>query len=56
MYRKVDVASLINATHALNELFRNSKPHVKAFRRLGLATVSNTPILKRAFMKYAMGI
>jgi len=56
MYRKVDVASLINATHVLNELFRNSKPHIKAFRRLGLATVSNTPILKRAFMKYAMGI
>jgi 2-octaprenyl-6-methoxyphenol hydroxylase len=54
--RKVDVLTLINATHGLNELFRNSKPHMKAFRRLGLSMVSNTPTLKRAFMKYAMGI
>ena len=54
--RKVDVVSLINATHILNELFRNSKPYIKAFRRLGLVAVSNTPLLKRAFMKYAMGI
>ena len=56
LYRKVDVTSLINATHILNELFRNSKPFTKAFRRLGLATVSNTTSLKRAFMKYAMGV
>ena len=55
-YRKVDVVSLINATHALNEFFRNSKPYIKTFRRLGLSTVSKTPFLKRAFMKYAMGI
>ena len=54
--RKLDVVSLINATHALNELFRNSKPYIKTIRRLGLSTVSNAPFLKRAFMKYAMGI
>ena len=54
--RKLDVLSLINTTHALNELFRNSKPYIKTIRRLGLSTVSNAPFLKRAFMKYAMGI
>ena len=40
----------------LNELYRNSKPYIKSIRRLGLSTVSNAPFLKRAFMKYAMGI
>ena len=54
--RKVDILALINATHGLNELFINSRPYVKAFRRLGLSLVDNTPILKRAFMKYAMGV
>mgnify|MGYP001255724137 CR=1 FL=1 len=54
--RKVDILTLINSTHGLNELFRNSKPHIKTFRRLGLSIVSNTPYLKRAFMKYAMGV
>ena len=54
--RKIDIITLINATHGLNELFRNSTPYVKAFRRLGLSAVNKTPFLKRAFMKYAMGV
>ena len=54
--RKIDIITLVNATHGLNELFRNSTPYVKAFRRLGLSAVNKTPFLKRAFMKYAMGV
>ena len=54
--RKIDIITLINATHGLNELFRNSTPYVKAFRRLGLSAVNKTPFLKRFFMKYAMGV
>ena len=54
--RTIDVIGLINATHGLNELFRNSKPHVKLFRRAGLSLVDKSPIIKKAFMKYAMGI
>ena len=54
--RKIDIITLINATHGLNELFRNSTPYVKAFRRLGLSAVNKSPFLKRAFMKYAMGV
>ena len=54
--RKIDVLGLINATHGLNELFRNSKPHVKLFRRAGLSLIDKSPIIKKAFMKYAMGI
>ena len=54
--RKIDIMTLINATHGLNELFRNSTPYIKAFRRLGLSAVNKTPFLKRAFMKYAMGL
>ena len=54
--RKIDVLGLINATHGLNELFRNSKPYAKLFRRTGLSLVDKSPIIKKAFMKYAMGI
>ena len=54
--RKVDILSLINATHGLNELFRDSRAPVKFFRRIGLFAVEKSPTLKKAFMKYAMGI
>ena len=54
--RKVDILSLINVTHSLNELFRDSRSSIKFFRRMGLFAVDKSPIVKKAFMKYAMGI
>ena len=54
--RKVDILSLINVTHSLNELFRDSRSSIKFFRRIGLFAVETSPIIKKAFMKYAMGI
>jgi 2-octaprenyl-6-methoxyphenol hydroxylase len=54
--RKVDVLSLISATHSLNALFRNSSTPVKFIRRVGLFAVEKSPAIKKAFMKYAMGI
>jgi len=54
--RKLDIFSLINATHGLNELFRNTKPYVKFLRRSGLFAVDKSLLVKKAFMKYAMGI
>ena len=54
--RKVDVLSLISATHSLNALFRNTSIPVKFIRRVGLFAVEKSPAVKKAFMKYAMGI
>ena len=54
--RKLDVLSLINATHSLNALFRDSRGPVKFLRRFGLFAVEKSPTIKKAFMKYAMGI
>jgi 2-octaprenyl-6-methoxyphenol hydroxylase len=54
--RKIDILSLITATHGLNELFRDSREPVKFFRRIGLFVIEKSPTLKKAFMKYAMGI
>ena len=54
--RKIDILSLITATHGLNELFRDSREPVKFFRRIGLFVTEKSPTLKKAFMKYAMGI
>jgi len=54
--RKLDILSLINATHGLNQLFRDSRASVKLFRRIGLFAIEKSPTMKKAFMKYAMGI
>ena len=54
--RRLDVLSLIKATHGLNQLFRDSRAPVKFFRRIGLFAVERSPTIKKAFMKYAMGI
>ena len=54
--RKVDIESLVKATHNLNQLFRTTNPSIKLVRRLGLLAVQKSNYTKRAFMKYAMGI
>jgi len=54
--RKIDILSLISATHSLNELFRDSRTSIKFIRRIGLFAVEKSPTIKKIFMKYAMGI
>ena len=54
--RKADILSLVSATHSLNQLFRDSRTSVKFIRRIGLFMVEKSPTIKKAFMKYAMGI
>ena len=54
--RIFDINSLVNATHFLNQLFRYKNSNVKFIRRTGLSAVQKSTIIKRFFMKYAMGI
>ena len=54
--RTLDINSLVRSTHILNKLFENNGLSVKFFRRLGLSAVSRSKIIKKIFMKYAMGI
>ena len=40
----------------LNRLFSNGSGTISMLRRAGLAAVSSTPVLRRAFMRRAMGL
>jgi 2-octaprenyl-6-methoxyphenol hydroxylase len=54
-WRRFDTLSLIAATDGLNRLFQTSFPPLKLVRDLGLAVVNELPMLKRLFMRHAMG-
>tara|TARA_B100000686_G_scaffold338737_1_gene411699 strand:+ start:2807 stop:3964 length:1158 start_codon:yes stop_codon:yes gene_type:complete len=54
--RMLDVNSLVRATHALNKLFENKSFPIKILRRTGLSMVEKSNLMKKYFMKYAMGI
>ena len=54
--RIFDVRSLVNATHTLNKLFESKSSSLKIFRRTGLSIVEKSNLMKKIFMKYAMGI
>ena len=54
--RKLDVNSLVRATHKLNKLFESKSSSIKLFRRAGLSIVEKSDVIKKIFMKYAMGI
>jgi len=47
---------MLGATHALEKLFGNSFPPLRAARRLGIAAVDRIGPLKRAFARQAMGL
>ncbi|BBK39872.1 2-octaprenyl-3-methyl-6-methoxy-1,4-benzoquinol hydroxylase [Allostella sp. ATCC 35155] len=55
-WRRADTAALGIVTDALNRLFSNDRPPLRAARRLGLAAVERLPPLKRLFMRHAMGV
>ena len=54
--RLLDINSLVRATHILNKLFENKNPSIKLFRRAGLSVVEKSTLMKKLFMRYAMGI
>jgi 2-octaprenyl-6-methoxyphenol hydroxylase len=53
--RKFDNISMLAITDLLTRLFSNDIPPIKYARRIGLATVNKLPILKKFFIKHAMG-
>ncbi|MCC7276443.1 MAG: UbiH/UbiF/VisC/COQ6 family ubiquinone biosynthesis hydroxylase [Alphaproteobacteria bacterium] len=54
--RHLDTVMLAATTDALNRLFSNDLPPLRAARRVGLAAVDRLPALKRFFMRHAMGV
>ena len=44
------------ATDVLDRLFSNNNPIIRFARDLGIAGVHRIPPLRRAFVKYAMGL
>ncbi len=55
-WRRVDNLALLAATDALNRLFSNDIPPLRALRDLGLAAVNEVAPLRRFFMRHAMGV
>jgi len=54
--RKFDNISMLTATDLLNRLFSNNILAMQIARDIGLWTVARIPIVKKLFMKHAMGI
>ena len=55
-WRRFDNTLMLAATDGLNRLFSNDIRPLKQLRDAGLAAVGRVPVLKRAFMRNAMGI
>ena len=55
-WRRFDSVSLIVVTDGLNRLFSNNSEPVRLIRDVGLAAVNRTPLLKKLFMRHAMGL
>lgn len=54
--RRPAAMAMLGATHALEKLFGNRFPPIRAARRLGIAAVDRIGPLKRAFARQAMGL
>lgn len=55
-WRRTDNVVLAAVTDSLNRLFSNQIPPLRLARDLGLAAVNRVPLLKRFFMRHAMGL
>ena len=55
-WRRFDAAQMGLATDAVNRLFSNDAPLLRAARRLGLGAVNAAPGLKRRFIREAAGL
>lgn len=54
--RRKDVVSMIIATDLINRLFSNKALALKIFSSLGLVSIQNLSVVKKFFMKKAMGL
>lgn len=54
--RKFDNISMLAITDILNRLFSNNILPIRVVRDIGLWTVGRLPIVKKLFMKHAMGV
>lgn len=54
--RRPDNLAMLAATDALDRLFSNDNPLIRAARDLGIAAVHRLPPVKRFFMRRAMGL
>lgn len=54
--RRFDSVVLIGVTDGLNRLFSNESQGLRLIRDAGLAAVNEMPLLKRFFMRHAMGL
>lgn len=55
-WRRFDNTLMLAMTDGLNRLFSNNIPPLRLARDLGLAAVHRMPMLKRLFMRHAMGM
>jgi 2-octaprenyl-6-methoxyphenol hydroxylase len=54
--RRPDNLLMLAATDGLDRLFSSANPVLRLARRVGIAGVHRTPVLKQAFMRQAMGV
>lgn len=52
---KIDVYSLLFATHSLNQLFKIQNPFITSVRKIGMHVVDNCNFIKNGFIKNASG-
>ncbi len=55
-WRRFDNTLMLAMTDGLNRLFSNAVPPLRLARDLGLAVVHRMPLMKRVFMRHAMGM
>lgn len=55
-WRRFDATSLALGMDAVNHLFANDNPLVRAARGIGMQAVSAVPLLRRGFMRQAAGL
>ena len=55
-WRSFDVAALATATDAINRVFSNDNPLLRAGRDVALGVVNTVPALRRGFIREAAGL
>lgn len=55
-WRRFDTTTLALGMDAVNRLFSNDNPVLRAARDLGMAAITRTPALRRGFMRQAAGL
>ena len=55
-WRRFDGVTLVAVTDGINRLFANDLLPLRALREAGLALVDRAPLVKRLFMRHAMGL